>query len=650
MPPLLLLLIIITGGAAAAPRRWRAPSQVSSSPSPSTPAASHGCTGELLYNGICLPPGRWPPRINLTSSVRTPHYLLHPPSIIEIDVGRQLFIDDWLIDPTASTGGLQRYWGQAVWHPLNPVLRPTEPWEKGWARPRPGGLFWEPELRLFRCWYQCGWACSARNPGSVGDCNNVCIATSTDGVRWTKPKLVHGPRPGTNIVLTDYVDTATVWRDDAPTTASSERYKLAVVPTNGTISEMPSGHNFLRLYTSPDGVFWSRRVNKTGLTEDGTSLFYNPFRERWVFSIKAPSVFSQEFNGWTEGPLDRHRMYHESTTAALLGSGSQWQPEDLLPWLAADVLDPPWLGDTARSRKHASGTLPGLYLFDATAYESLMVGMMPIFRCKSGYPGCPKTHPEFDSVHLAFSRDGFFFSRPPVHTAPLTSGVRLDTKHRTPFLPMDPLQRPSSWNYGCVLNTGGPAIVNDTLYFFVSGSTGSVLDSSGSHNWTQSMGLATLRRDGFAAMTVAESDGGSVDQPHAPTTAQQLVTRPIRFSGKHLFVNVESLSPLSRLRVAVLDPETKQPALGYALTDCRALVGANSTKIEVAWRGRESQRSLLPASSQAPAAARLLFELSPGLRLFSFWVAKSAAAHSNGYVGRGGPAFRGLRDTEEVAV
>ena len=85
--------------------------------------------------------------------------------------------------------------------------------------------------------------------------------------------------------------------------------------------------------------------------------------------------------------------------------------------LSADELDQPWLGDPSPSRKHDSGPYPGLYLFDATAYESLMVGWMPIFRCKSPYPGCPASktaarfgnskepHPEFDSVFLGFSRD-----------------------------------------------------------------------------------------------------------------------------------------------------------------------------------------------------------------------------------------------------
>ena len=251
------------------------------------------CEFERLYNGICLP-RRWPPTINLTRAVRTPPYLVSPPPVIEIDVGRQLLVDDFLVDKQASTGELQRHWGTPVWHPANPVLSPTEAWERGWARARPGGLWWEPELKLFRIWYQCGWACSATNPGSVGDCNMLCIATSPDGVNWSKPRLPHGPRPGTNIVLARPLDTATVWRDE-DAASPSERYKLAIVPTNGTASELPAGHGHYSLYSSIDGVSWVLRVNESGVTEDGDSIWYNPFRKRFVFSIKAPSYYDKKF-------------------------------------------------------------------------------------------------------------------------------------------------------------------------------------------------------------------------------------------------------------------------------------------------------------------------------------------------------------------
>jgi len=51
---------------------------------------------EVLYNGIVL--GQpWPPRYRYVSPTPiTPPYLADPPAVIDIDVGRQLFVDDFL--------------------------------------------------------------------------------------------------------------------------------------------------------------------------------------------------------------------------------------------------------------------------------------------------------------------------------------------------------------------------------------------------------------------------------------------------------------------------------------------------------------------------------------------------------------------------
>src|SRR5581483_9124798 len=63
-------------------------------------------SGEVLYNGIILP-AEWPPRRPVTMDPETPPYLGDPPSVIPIDVGRQLFVDDFLIADTTLT---------RVWH------------------------------------------------------------------------------------------------------------------------------------------------------------------------------------------------------------------------------------------------------------------------------------------------------------------------------------------------------------------------------------------------------------------------------------------------------------------------------------------------------------------------------------------------------
>src|SRR5438128_2410851 len=82
--------------------------------------------GERLYNGIVLP-APWPPRLtSISREPQTPTYLSAPPAIIPIDVGRQLFVDDFLVAETT----LQRTFHRAEYHPASPVLKPDRPWEE----------------------------------------------------------------------------------------------------------------------------------------------------------------------------------------------------------------------------------------------------------------------------------------------------------------------------------------------------------------------------------------------------------------------------------------------------------------------------------------------------------------------------------------
>src|SRR5437763_11373936 len=81
--------------------------------------------GRTLYNGIRLP-AVWPPRTDrLTPEPMSVPYLQTPPAVIPIDVGRQLFVDDFLIAQT----NLRRTYHRTTWHPATPVLRPDQKWE-----------------------------------------------------------------------------------------------------------------------------------------------------------------------------------------------------------------------------------------------------------------------------------------------------------------------------------------------------------------------------------------------------------------------------------------------------------------------------------------------------------------------------------------
>lgn len=81
--------------------------------------------GEILYNGIRLP-DQWPPkRPPLRREPMPVPYLENRPALVPIDIGRQLFVDDFLIDETT----LKRVFHLPEYQPDNPVLKPDQPWE-----------------------------------------------------------------------------------------------------------------------------------------------------------------------------------------------------------------------------------------------------------------------------------------------------------------------------------------------------------------------------------------------------------------------------------------------------------------------------------------------------------------------------------------
>lgn len=109
-------------------------------PSPPTFAA------ELLPNGITLPTP-WPPQrtaADMQSLAPMPvPYLTNPPAVIPVNLGRQLFVDDFLIESNT----LKRTWHPATLHSNNPVLKPDREWEKlggAMAMPFSDGVWLDP--------------------------------------------------------------------------------------------------------------------------------------------------------------------------------------------------------------------------------------------------------------------------------------------------------------------------------------------------------------------------------------------------------------------------------------------------------------------------------------------------------------------------
>ena len=138
-------------------------------------------------------------------------------------------------------------------------------------------------------------------------------------------------------------------------------------------------------------------------------------------------------------------------------------------------------------------------------------------------------------------------------------------------------------------------------------------------HWNFSVGVATLRRDGFAGM-VADGRG-------------ELVTRPVAFSGAHLFVNADAR--FGEVAAEVLD-EKGEPYPGYSAADCKTLARTDSTKHAITWTGGDLSRF-------AGKPVRFRFKMKVAT-LFSFWVSKKPTGESGGYVAAGGPDYKGLKD------
>lgn len=202
---------------------------------------------------------------------------------------------------------------------------------------------------------------------------------------------------------------------------------------------------------------------------------------------------------------------------------------------------------------------------------------------------------------MGYSRDGFSWHRPV----------------RTAFIPVS--ERFGDRNWCNVQSAGGCClVVGDELWFYISGRTG-VQGNSGSG--VCATGLAKLRRDGFASMD-APADGEGT-----------LTTRPVRFSGKHLFVNADVSQ--GELRVEVIDQEGGVVE-GFDRDSCKP-ISADGTLLPVKWAEGD-------LSALAGEAVRFRFHLRGG-RLHAFWVSRDSSGASHGYVAAGGPGFTGLTDT-----
>ena len=548
-------------------------------------AVPRPASGEALYNGIILP-RQWPPRRDALSD-KPPEipYLKNRPKVAPIDTGRQLFVDDFLIEKTT----LAREFHKPEKYKGNPVLKPETELEKksiyadcAVAAPLGGSIWWNPDKQLFEIWYE------------AGHITNLAYATSKDGLKWERPSL--DVFPGTNKVLDLAPDSWSVVYDFLETDPL-EKYKLLVRPPN------LDGRR-VRIYTSPDGIHWNDR-GWGGHCGDRTTFFHNPFRQKWVFSLR-----------WGLPGVSRARAYVEADTFL---QGAKWPPSAPVFWARADKLDTHYDDGIPENDDHPVV----LYNIDTCAYESILLSFFQLFYGPENSYWAERGLPKLTGLNFAYSRDGFHWDRPDRSLA-LKSTMRF-----------------GDWDCGYVQSVGNLlAVRGDKLLIYYTGFAGDTsrkwdpkapggIMGSGMHV-NGAMGVAILRRDGFVSMN---AQGG--DKQGEGT----LTTRPVVFSGKHLFVNVDA--PDGELLAQVTGVDGK-PVAPFTFENCEGVRG-DTTIGQMKWSGGGDLSAL------AGRPVRFEFKLKQG-KLYAFWVSRDASGRSDGYVAGGGPGFTSNVDTQGKAA
>ena len=454
----------------------------------------------------------------------------------------QLFIDDYLI---ASKTNVVRRYHQFRKHRGNPLIVVDRPWEAHVVNSctvLPG-----EDGTGFRMYYYC-WTedKSKKKRGSF-----MCYAVSKDGLEWEKPNLGlyewDGDGTKNNNILSPGATHVmrTPWENDL-----QKRYQGV-----GGMYDARS---------SPDGIHWKQESTEKIVSGGDTSHFYwDPHTKRFRCTVKggANARVSGEVSGL------RRRVVGFSETTDL----TKFPPLRMV--MAPDDVDDLWCepGTVQRTHFYACPVLP---------YETMYVGFLQIYRAEEpeGYFHGPLW------LELVSSRDGVHWLREEADTT-VRKIYSLQNTSRPPLLNIGKFRE---FDDGMVI-APTPLLVGDELWLYYTG-----YDEL--HDWLpykSAIGLAKMRKDGFASLDADESTG-------------EVLTKRFANPGGPLEVNYHARG--GSVRVEILDAEGNVIP-GYGRDECEALKG-DSIRQAVAWK----TKSEIPATA---GPIRFRFILDHG-RLYSF--------------------------------
>lgn len=444
----------------------------------------------------------------------------------------QLFMDDYLV---ARRQNLSRTY-HAFQKLPGPVMVADRPWESnnvylyGTVLPSEDG----PGYRM---WYHCY--------DYAAGMYRMLYAVSADGLGWQKPNLglvSYNGSTANNIFLRRTAEDHTPqiihtpWEPDP-----QQRYKMI----NFDYGRTPPDHTVSGYWGawSPDGIHFTAAPINPVLPDPGDvgNFVWDPLTRRY---IGYPKKFT-DVRGF------RRRCVGRSATTVF----EQWPVSQMA--LVPDEFDDRWVTE--------AGQHTDFYGLSGFAYESMYVGFLWVFRITDGHNDGPIF------VELVSSHDGVTWLR--------------QEQPRTPILPLGP---EGAWDSGMVFTPNHPLVENGTIKLYYSGWSTTHNGGGGG----AAIGLATLRKDGFASL-----DAGS--------TTGSVTTRELTGASGQLHVNCDASG--GWLAVEVLNRHG-EVIPGYNQASCNP-IQADSVDRIVTW----GLLSTLP--TDGPIRLRFIFR---NASLYSF--------------------------------
>jgi len=434
-------------------------------------------------------------------------------SPVKIGSRLELFVDNALID---TMEGTRHKLHNPI--PRGVVFRFDKPWEGGLSayisilEDRPG----------YRMYYRGG-----------GDLvrEYTCVATSTDGIHWDRPKLglfeFEGSKDN-NIIWTGpkkaYCESHNFspFIDWNPACPPSQIYKAVSVTRIYPEGKDGKRKNVLVAFVSADGIRWKKLRDEPIITEGAfdshNTVFWDTSQQRYVCYLRAGQKGKKSIARTTS--------------------------KNFIHWTRPELLD---FGDTVPEHFYTNG-------------------IIPYFRAPHIYLGFPMRfiHPrERNKIGLkqretdGFSDAVFMSSR---------DGLHWDRTFMEAFIRPGP--DPKNWGgaHGNMTPSWGIVQVNDTelaIYW------AEHYDNYPKKDLIPRLCRGTVRLDGFISV-------------NAPYAGGEMVTKPLIFEGRRLIINFAT-SAAGSVKVE-LQTAAGEPIPGFTLDDCIEFWGDEIQRV-VAWKG-----------------------------------------------------------------